>query len=159
MLWIEGRSTLHPIRVATSGLEGTIEANVAGSRLDLSTPPTARVEIAAEQLKPGKMLYDRELERRLEVKNFPRIMGELISVAGLDSANRYLLRGNLFLRGVTLTIEGEVNLTVLDGGALRIEGERVFDMRGFGLEPPKLLMLRVHPEVRVRGRVLAEPRA
>ena len=159
VLWIEGRSTLHPIRVTASGLAGSIEANLADSRLDLSSAPNAHVEIAAEQLKPGKMLYDREVERRLEVRNFPRIMGELISVADIDSTNHYRLRGNLSLRGVTQTIDGEVNLTVLDGGVLQIEGEQVFDMRRFGLEPPKLLMLRVYPEVRVRGRVLAEPRA
>ena len=30
------------------------------------------------------------------------------------------------------------------------EGERVFDIREFGMQPPKILMLRVFPEVSVR---------
>ena len=33
---------------------------------------------------------------------------------------------------------------------LRLEGERVFDIREFGMQPPKILMLRVFPEVSVR---------
>jgi hypothetical protein len=31
----------------------------------------------------------------------------------------------------------------------------VFDMRDFQLDPPRLLMLKVHPQVRVRGRLVA----
>jgi hypothetical protein len=37
-----------------------------------------------------------------------------------------------------------------------VEGEQVFDVRAFNLEPPKILLLRVHPDVTVRVRVVAE---
>jgi hypothetical protein len=35
-------------------------------------------------------------------------------------------------------------------------GSSRFDIREFGMEPPKMLMLRVEPEVDVRVEILAE---
>ena len=52
-------------------------------------------------------------------------------------------------------MEGEVGLRALDEWTVEIEGHQVIDMRNFGLDPPRLLMLRVEPEIRVRGRVVA----
>ena len=52
-------------------------------------------------------------------------------------------------------MEGEVGLRSLDERTIEIEGHQVIDMRNFGLEPPRLLMLRVYPEIQVRGRVVA----
>jgi hypothetical protein len=37
-----------------------------------------------------------------------------------------------------------------------LEGESTFDVRDFGMEPPKILMLRVHPEVNVRVQIFAQ---
>jgi hypothetical protein len=37
-----------------------------------------------------------------------------------------------------------------------VEGDSVIDMRNFKLDPPKLLMLQVYPEVKIHGRVVAE---
>jgi hypothetical protein len=56
---------------------------------------------------------------------------------------------------VTKTVEGEVTLSVLDDGTFEVEGEKVFDIRDFGLTPPRILMLKVYPDVTVRGRVVA----
>ena len=50
----------------------------------------------------------------------------------------------------------EVTFRVLDDKTIEIEGEKVIDMRSFGLEPSKLLVLKVHPEVKIRARVIAE---
>ena len=49
-----------------------------------------------------------------------------------------------------------MRLRVVDERTLEIEGERVFDLRDYGLEPPRILMLKVYPEVRVRAQVIAE---
>ena len=59
--------------------------------------------------------------------------------------------GELEFHGVTRPVEGEVRLRVVDERTVEIEGERVFDLRDYGLEPPRILMLKVYPEVRVRG--------
>jgi hypothetical protein len=39
---------------------------------------------------------------------------------------------------------------------LRLEGRSTFDIRDFGMDPPRILMLRVHPEVAVRVEIVAE---
>ena len=37
-----------------------------------------------------------------------------------------------------------------------LAGETTFDMRDFGMEPPRILMLRVEPDVTVRVTIVAE---
>ena len=153
-LLIEATSSLHPIRVDTTGLEGAFETALIDDRPDLTVPPTGRIEIDAERLMTGNILYDRELERRLEMRKYPRIRGEIVAVRA-DGDDRYLVRGNLSLHGVTRPVEGRVRMRVLEDGTIEAEGEHVFDMRDFQLDPPRLLMLKVHPQVRVRGRLVA----
>jgi polyisoprenoid-binding protein YceI len=72
---------------------------------------------------------------------------------GVDG--RYVVTGDLTFHGVTQTIEGEVTVSRPDDRTLVIEGEREFDIRDFKVDPPKILMLKVHPEVKVRIRVEA----
>jgi polyisoprenoid-binding protein YceI len=158
-LWMEARSSLHPIRAESAAVSGFIEAEIDAAGLDLKVAPKARIEIEVASLKTGNALYDRELERRLEIRNYPRIVGEVLEVKQIDSGACYRVRGNLTLHGVTKAVEGEVNLRVVDGATLEFEGERIFDMREFGLNPPRILMLKVYPEVKVRGRVVAEKSA
>ena len=149
----EARSSLHPIRVDTTGLEGGFEAEVADGRVDPGSVRGGWVEIDADRLKTGNGLYDRELERRLETRKYPRIRGEVRGMRALDG--RYTVRGDLSFHGQTHPVEGEVQLRSVDERTVEITGEQVFDMRQFGLEPPRLLMLKVHPEIHVRGSVIA----
>ena len=155
LLWAEARSSLHPIRVETAGLEGFFEVAMTDHGPDLRVQPTGRIEIDAELLKTGSFLHDRELTQRLEIKTYPRVRGEVVEVQELGADGRYRVRGNLSFHGVTRPVEGDVQLRVADDGTVEVEGEQVIDMRDFGLEPPRLLMLRVYPEVRVRGHVVA----
>jgi len=154
-VWAEARSSLHPIRSETSGLEGYIEAEIAEGRADLSVAPKARVQLDAARVKTGNPLYDTELSRRLETRKYPRITGEVREVKAL-AANRYHVKGDLSFHGVTHSVEGDVTLRIVNDTTIELEGENVIDIRKFGLEPPRLLMLKVYPDVRIRGRVLAE---
>ena len=43
----------------------------------------------------------------------------------------------------------------VDGDTIRLAGESRFDVRDFGMEPPRILMLRVEPEVEVRVELVA----
>jgi len=155
-LWLEARSSLHPIKAETTGMGGYIETEMAAAGPDLKVAPQGRIEVDVDSLKTGNALYDRELERQIEVRKYPRIRGEILEVKEIDAGRRYRVKGNLSLHGVTKTVEGEVNLKVLDDGNFEVEGEKVFDIRDFGLTPPRLLMLKVYPDVKVRGRVVAE---
>ena len=93
---------------------------------------------------------------RLEVRKYPRIRGEIVEVTELEAGRRYKVRGNLSVHGVTKPVEGEVKLRVLDDGSFEAEGEQTFDIRDFGLTPPRILMLKVYPDVKVRAHIVGQ---
>ena len=151
----EARSSLHPIHVRTNRLDGFMEATVADSGRAVEVASAGRLELEVEALKSGNFLYDREIERQLEVRKYPRIRGEVRSVEPTGTKGRYRVRGELTLHGVKRAVEGEVTIKVVDASTLEVAGEKVFDVRDFGLDPPRILMLKVYPDVRVRARVVA----
>jgi polyisoprenoid-binding protein YceI len=157
-IWVDARSSLHPIRVETTGLRGHLDATVVDGALAAGSPTTGSVEIEADRMKTGNVLYDHELERRLEARKYPFIRGSVREVQPLGGP-RYRVLGQLEFHGVTRLVEGEVRLRVLDERTLEIEGERAFDLREYGLDPPRILMLKVYPDVRVRAQVVAEQEA
>lgn len=154
-VWIEAESSVHPIHGESTGLQGYIEAATTDERLDLSSPATFSVELPVEQLKSGNKLQDREMARRIEAKKHPVITGEAQDVEHLE-ADRYRLRGHLAFHGVTQAVEGEVILTLNGDGSMVVSGEQVFDIRDYDVKPPKILTLKVHPQVKVRIEVIAE---
>lgn len=158
-VWIEARSSLHPIHGEGRGLEGSIEAEVIDGRLDLNGAPKIRLELPVESLKSGKSLEDAEMMRRIDARRYPTIRGNVVEM-NESAAGRYKVRGDLTFHGVTKTVEGEVSISMPDGdGTIVFEGEQTFDIRDFGVTPPKILMLKVHPDVKVRVRVVAEQEA
>jgi polyisoprenoid-binding protein YceI len=158
-LWAEARSSLHPIKTESEGLRGHIEAVIDGGKLNPDAGLKGLIELDVDTLKAGNILYDREIKRQLDVRKFPRIRGEVLEVRELEGGNRYHVRGNLSLHGITRTVEGDVTVKVLASGSLEIEGEKTFDIREFGLTPPKILMLKVYPDVKVRARVVVQPQS
>lgn len=146
-LWAEARSSVHPIRVETAGFEGYLSAEVENGHATVGVP--SRIELPAGRLKSGNGLLDSELARRIELDKYPRIVGEVIEVTPEK------VKGELSFHGVTHAVEGRVTVRVLDDQTLELEGELTIDMRDFGLNPPKILFLRVEPEVRVRAKVVA----
>ena len=68
---------------------------------------------------------------------------------------RYRVSGDLAFRGVVRHCEDEMTVEVVDDDTIRLDGESTFDIRDFGMEPPRILMLRVHPEVVVRVEIVA----
>jgi polyisoprenoid-binding protein YceI len=155
-VWTEVQSTLHPIHGEATGLEGYLEVEVADGRLDLSGPAEMHVELPVEQLRSGNPLQDRELLRRIDADRFRKIRGDARKVQAADSDGRYRVSGDVSFHGATRTMEGDVQVTAPDDRTLVVEGEQVFDIRDFNMKPPKVLMFRVEPEVKVRIRVTAE---
>jgi polyisoprenoid-binding protein YceI len=154
-VFVEARSNVHPIEIRTQGLSGTIEVDVDAGKLQLSPAPRAAMEIAADLLRSGIELYDKEIHRMIEVRKYRAIKGELRETSEI-TPGRYKLTGTLQLHGVTRDIDGEVTVRVSDDGAtLEIEGTKTLDMRDFNLDPPKILMLEVQPEVAVRAKIRA----
>jgi polyisoprenoid-binding protein YceI len=152
-LWAEARSSLHPIRVETSGLSGDIEAEVENGEVRLLGP--FRVEIDAERLKSGNGLVDNDLQRRLDTRKFPRVVGSVREIEAV-SPGRVRLRGDLSLHGVSKATDADVSVRAVDDKTIEIEGEKTIDMRDYGLTPPRFLVFKVHPDVKVRARLVAE---
>jgi polyisoprenoid-binding protein YceI len=156
-VWVDARSSLHPIRSETVGLTGVLEAEIlGGGRLNPHVRPSGHVELAVATLSSGNPLYDREMRRRVDARRYPTIRGDLRDMKDTGRDGCYLVSGDVTFRGVTRSYEDEMTLVVLDERTIQLEGAHTFDIRDFGMEPPRILTLRVHPEVDVRVRVVAE---
>ena len=154
-VWIEARSSMHPIHGEAEGLEGSIEADMAEGRIDVSGVPRIQIELPVVNLQSGKKLEDAEMMRRIDARRFPKITGETTEVKE-NGGGRYRLRGDLTFHGVTRQVEGQVTISAPDEHSLVIEGEQVFDIRDFGVQPPKILKLQVHPEVKIGLRLVGK---
>jgi len=156
---IEASSSVHPIHSEAQGLHGWVEVEEAdGGRVDVDAGPAARLEFPVDRLHSGNPLEDRELRRRIDAKHFPTIVGELESVGPAvdgDDGPRYEVTGALTFMGQTKRYVHAMSWRFADDGSLRLQGAAEFDVRDFGMEPPKILMLKVHPEVVVAIDVLA----
>jgi YceI-like domain len=159
--WVEirARSNVHPIETRTAGLEGFLELVLLNDgRVDLASPPSGALSLRVEKLSSGNPLQDRELRRRIDARRYPTIDGELIDMRETPTQGRYTVRGDVIFRGVTRTVEDEMTLTTSAAlEELELEGETTFDVRAFGMDPPRILLFRVEPDVRVRAHIVAEP--
>jgi polyisoprenoid-binding protein YceI len=150
-VWVDARSSLHPINTETRGLEGWVEVAAHNDgTLDLATPVTGRLELSVDRLSSGNQLYDRELKRRIDARRFPVIEGVITGVDKTGEASSYLVAGDLTFHGKTRQFEHEMTIAVHDEATIELTGAYVFDIREFGMKPPSMLMLKVYPEVSVR---------
>ena len=152
---IDARSSVHPIHSRTDGLQGYIELTVADGRVDSAPALAGHLSLPVDRLRSGNPLEDRELRRRIDARRFPSIEGELTGIR-LVTDDRYLVAGDVTFRGVTRACEEEMTVDVLDESTLQLAGRATFDVRDFGMEPPRILMLRVYPEVEVSVEIVAE---
>ena len=77
-VWIDARSNVHPIHSSTSGLEGYVELDLEPSgTVDPAGTPAGRLSLPVDRLKSGNRMEDRELQKRIDARKFPRIEGQL----------------------------------------------------------------------------------
>jgi len=100
-------------------------------------------------LSAGNLLYDNELRSRIDVRRHPRIDATLTRWGDLQPSGDYLVAGDVTFRGVTVAVEHALSVTARDATTLVLAGTRKFDIRDFGMAPPKVLFLRVEPIVEV----------
>jgi polyisoprenoid-binding protein YceI len=156
-VWFDGKSSLHGIHSSTDGLEGFIELDLDGEgHLDPAVKPSAKLSFPVVRLTSGNKLEDRELQRRVDARRFPNIEGVLDQMDRSGDDGTYRVSGNVTFRGETRHQEGEMTLKAVDDRTIQMAGSSRFDIRDFGMEPPKMLMLRVEPEVDVRVEIVAE---
>jgi polyisoprenoid-binding protein YceI len=153
---IAARSNVHPINTRTAGLEGAVDLEFDDDgNVDLGAMPAGRLSFPVELLRSGNPFEDRELRKRIDARQFPTIAGVMTAVSTTSRPGRYLVTGDLTFRGVTRTHVGEMDIAVVDDDTIRLVGESAFDVRDFGMQPPRILVLRVEPDVTVRVELLA----
>jgi hypothetical protein len=150
-VWVDARSSLHPITTQTRGLQGWVELTLLpDGSIDLDRPVRGNLEVAVDRFSSGNQLYDRELKRRIDARRHPLIVGQITEVHKTETANRYRVAGDLSFHGETRAFEHEMTIEVDDESLLAMKGDRIFDIREFRMKPPSMLMLKVYPEVAVR---------
>jgi polyisoprenoid-binding protein YceI len=154
-VWVDARSSLHPIHSTADGLDGFVDLDADGDAV-VGEHPTAQLSFPVNRLSSGNRLEDRELHKRIDARRYPTITGVLTGVVPVADDGRFLVRGDLTLRGVTRSVEDYMTLTVVDERTIRLAGESTFDVRDFAMEPPRILMLHVEPDVKVRVEIFAE---
>jgi polyisoprenoid-binding protein YceI len=95
------------------------------------------------------------MKRRIDARKYRNITGELRDMKPADEVGRYLVSGDVTFRGVTRSFEDEMAFAVLDASSISLEGSHVFDIRDFQMEPPKIMMLKVYPDVTVSVKIVA----
>ena len=150
VIWVSGRSSLHPINTETTGITGWFEASFRpDGSLDLGTGVAGELQLAVERLTSGNQLYDRELQRRIDARRFPTIEGKVTGVELGETPYGYLVSGDVAFHGKTRSFQHVMQIWA-SNNAIELRGDYVFDIREFGMKPPSMLMVRVYPEITVR---------
>ena len=158
-VWIRGSSSLHPIRASATGLTGDVRMRLDEATILEGSTLEGEVRIDVEALRSGNPLVDRETRRRINAAEHRQIVGVATASRRL-SASVFAVEGEIAFRGTTRAVSGEIRLAVDPSGASAVvlEGSRVLDVRDWGLDLPRLGLLKVHPDVEVRIRLVARPR-
>ncbi len=153
------RSSVHPIHGSATEVSGEIEGEFDGDgRPLLDRPHHGWVEVPVRAIRSGNRLTEMEMQRRADVRRYPTIRFEVARAWSLDGGDRYRAALSVTARGRTRSFEEDFRMR-RDGRRLVLEGQHTFDMRDFGVDPPRILTLRVEPEVRVRVRLVADEEA
>jgi polyisoprenoid-binding protein YceI len=156
-LALSGDSSIHPLHTATSELTGYFEATIGeDGQLDLAAPIAGEIEIPVDSIQSGNTLIDREMRNRLNTRRFPHVVAKLIEIRKKSGPGRYQAIGDLTFHGVTKRLEDDLMIQQIDERTIEIQGEINLDVRDFKVEPPKLLALKVHPDVKAKLRFVVE---
>ncbi len=144
---------MHDVHATATGLTGWIDLVRSDDGIAATPEMTGEVRIAVERLASGNALVDRETRRRIDARRHPEIVGT-VTAAERCAPNRLSVTGDIAFRGEVCAVSGELVVS-FEGDRLVVEGAQRFDVREWGLRPPRIGLLRVHPEVHVRIRVSA----
>lgn len=153
---IEAQTSLLPIRAGASGIEGYLEVSLDPDGLvDPGKQPAGVMTFEVRRLEKANPVYSVEIEHLLDPRNHPTVVVDLSHADELDGGRAYVASGTITLRGVTQPLEGELTVSSLTKDRIELHGTKRLDVREFGIEPPHLFALRVHPDVTVRLDVVA----
>ena len=149
------RVNLHPSHINANALTGFIECELDDQgKPRLDQPYRAELTLPVDAIKSGNGIQDREMRRRFDISRYPTITAVVTQGEALDGEGRYRATARLTLHGVTKDITGDVKLTA-SGKTLTIDGQQVINVKDFGIDPPRLIILKVEPDVDLRIHIVA----
>lgn len=151
---IHAKSSVHPIHGETHAVRGEVSGEVRDGQILLDPPPAGYVECSVDALKSGNKLEDFEMRRRIEAKKYPTIRFDLREASG--GPEEFKLRCALTFHGVTKEFE-EICSARLENDVLYVEGEHTFNIEEYGVVAPKIMNLKVYPDVRIVARLVGRP--
>jgi polyisoprenoid-binding protein YceI len=149
------RATLQQIEVEARNLTGSFAADVESGKL-IGALPSGDFDIRVADLTAGNPLFDLDLRRTLDARKFPMIAGSIRRVEAAEVPGEYAVEGELRMHGVSRPVAGRVSLQHLANGAIGLDGEMRLVLGDFGIQPRRMLMMTVNPEVHVVAHVVAE---
>lgn len=157
-VWIDARSNVHPIHSGTDGLEGFVELEIGSDgEVDLGVkPPSGKLSLQVSRLSSGNGMEDRELQKRIDARRYPTIDGVITSVERSAGANTYRVNGEVTFRGVLRPHSDQMTIFSSGDSTIELAGSSSFDIRDFGMDPPRILVLKVQPDVDIRVEIVAE---
>jgi hypothetical protein len=148
----DGRSSLHAVKARGTNLRGYLDAEWSDGHIALDPAPRMHLEIPVDGINSGNALEDRQMRQLIGSRSFPNIVADLTQLRALDAEDTYAVTGSISLRGSTKTTDGVIVLRK-NGERLVVDGEKSVDMRDFDIRPPRMLMLQVYPDLRIRMHV------
>lgn len=156
-LRIDASSSIHPIHTTTP-VTGWLEVTFTeGGAIEPDAELGGYVEFGLATMRSGNPLVDREAERRLDVRRYPTVAGELTVLAATDDPATFHAEGELTFHGVTRTIGGTLRIDPTTDGGLALSGTTTIDVTDFGVQPPSLLVVKVHKDVTIELSAQADP--
>jgi polyisoprenoid-binding protein YceI len=99
------------------------------------------------------------MQKRIESGRYPTIDGVLERMELLTDDGMYQVTGDVTFKGVKRPHQDKMTIDPVDDQTIRLAGKSQFDLREFGMEPPRMLLLKVYPEVEVRVEIVAAKEA
>jgi polyisoprenoid-binding protein YceI len=150
------RVNLHPSHINANALSGFIECEVdERGKPRLDQPYTAELTLPVAAIKSGNGIQDREMRRRFDASRYPTITATVTHGEALAGEGKYRAAARLSMHGQTREITGDVQLSI-DGATMTIDGQQVINVKDFGIDPPRLIILKVEPDVDLHVHIVAE---
>ena len=155
---LHAKSSLHPIHTKSSRLTAYFEVKLRPDGLpDLSAPIDGTLEIDVESLKSNNKLYDQVMQDVLDTRRYPKVKVRLIDIQAKRGDGRYTAVAEVTFHGVTKRLKGDLVVRSVANKRLEINGMIELDIRDFNVKPPSLLVVKVHPGIKVQMNLIAEP--
>jgi polyisoprenoid-binding protein YceI len=155
-LTYEGKSSLHSVSGRALDFRGYVDAAFSeDGTLQADPAPAMRLEVPVTALRSGSTPKDQEVWRLIDVERSPHIVAELRSIELLYGTTIYQAMGEITIAGRTRSYDGQMLVLTEDRQTVSVRGDLEIDIRHFGLEPPRMLFVRIEPVISVHLSLVA----